>query len=302
MYEENTKPLPDGDALSVFAQQFAGFQYDQSIQPVTPDTVVRLEEDRYQPRFATICRRLLLPGSQIEGLENLHTLMDLAQQGKSCLLCLNHRSNLDVPTLYTLMQDQADPSLFHRIIWVAGRKLEEDQGLTSSLVKCFNRVIVSPKSWFASRHGDSEFHQARLINIAAERAVARLRHEGWVFALFPSGTRIRPNDPSTRQAIEQTLSYLKLFQYMVLCKIDGCTMPVSKDHDFTHETPRLDRMVYTFGPVLNTVDWCAEAQRRFPSLDRRIASARAITEDIEALSPADQASAGSSSGLQPRED
>jgi glycerol-3-phosphate O-acyltransferase len=292
MYEENAKPLPNGDALSVFAQQFAGFSDEQSIQPVTPDSVVRLEADGNQPCFAAICRRLLLPGSQIKGLGNLRELIALAQQGKSCLLCLNHRSNLDVPTLYTLLEDQADPSLFHRIIWIAGRKLEEDQGLTSALVKCFNRVIVSPKSWFASRHDDSELHQARLINIAAERAVARLRHEGWVFALFPSGTRIRPSDPSTRQALEQTLSYLRLFEHMVLCNIDGCTMPVSMDHDFIHEQPRLDRMVYTFGPLLITKEWCAEAQTRFPDLDRRIASARAITADIDALSPAADQSEG----------
>ena len=205
-------------------------------------------------------------------------------------MCLNHRSNLDVPTLYTLMEDQADPALFHKIIWIAGRKLEEDQGLTSSLVKCFNRVLVSPKSWFAARHSESELHQARLINIAAERAVARLRHEGWVFALFPAGTRIRPDDPTTRQALEQTQSYLKLFDYMVLGKIDGCTMPVSMARDFTHEKPQLDRVVYTFGDVLDIDHWRAEAQDRFSDLDPRQASARAITADIEALSASDRES------------
>lgn len=43
-----------------------------------------------------------------------------------------------------------------------------------------------------------------------------------------------------------------------LAKQDGCTMPVSKDRDLTRETPKLDRIVYTFGPVHRTQDWRAK--------------------------------------------
>jgi hypothetical protein len=104
-----------------------------------------------------------------------------------------------------------------------------------------------------------------------------------VFALFPTGTRVRDDDESTKQAIGETYSYLRIFQYVVLCHIDGCTMPVSKDRDLTRETPRLDSMIYTFGAVHRTEGWLAEAQARFANLDRRAAAAHAITEDMEAL-------------------
>jgi hypothetical protein len=285
MYEENTEPLAEGDASVVFAQQLAAMKWhnDQPPRRVTPRSVVRWADKTNQPAFAAICRRLLLPGSGLRGIEHLETLVNLARDGNACLLCLNHRGNLDVPTLFTLMTDQSDPGLFDRLIWIAGRKLEEDVGMTSRLVQCFNRVIVTPHSWFDAEHSEEEVHRARRINIAAERAVARLRTRGWVFALFPTGTRLRLDVDSTRQAIGETYSYLRLYQYIVLCHIDGCTLPVSKDQDMTHETPSLDRVQYTFGQVQRTEQWLAQAAERFPQLDRRAASARAMTEGIEAL-------------------
>jgi hypothetical protein len=201
---------------------------------------------------------------------------------------LNHRSNLDVPTLGTLLRDRAESKLFQPIVWIAGRKLEEDAGLTGLLVQSVNRVIVTPHSWFDLPHSDDEIHAAREINIAAERAIVKLRHEGWVLALFPSGTRIRPDDEATKQAIEETDSYLRLFDYLALCNIDGCTMPVTMDRDLTHETPQLDRITYAFGPVQRTDNWRADAAERFPQLDQRMATARAIRADIESLAPQGQ--------------
>jgi len=286
MYEENCKPLDEGDATAVFAQQLAEIRQraaGERAAEVEPQSVVRWADKSNQPHVAAMCRRLLLPGSGIRGLENLTALADLAEQGNACLLCLNHRSNFDVPTLCALLEDHDGSGLMQRIIWIAGRKLEEDLGMTSLLVQCFNRVIVTPHSWFYSHPSDDQLHQGRRVNIAAERAIAQMRTCGWIFALFPTGTRIRPGDESTQQAIAETHSYLHLFQYMVLGHIDGCTLPVSKDRDLTHETPRLDRVVYTFGSVHRTDDWLAGAAARYANLEPRAASARAITEDIEAL-------------------
>lgn len=288
MYEENRNPLPHEDASVVFAKQLAEMKRHASAAhaaDITPETVLRWANKKNETHFSAICRRLLLPGSGIEGSANLDQLVKLASEGSSCLLCLNHRSNLDVPTLFTLLEDHADAELFRRIVWLAGRKLEEDSGLTRLLIQCFNRVIVTPPSWFASQRTDDELHQAKMVNIAADRAVAKLRHEGWILGLFPSATRIRPGVESTQHAIEQTDSYLRMFQYLLLCNIDGCTLPVSHDRDFIHESPRLDRMIYTFGPVQSTKEWRSEAASRFPNLNQRMASAHAIREDIEALAP-----------------
>jgi glycerol-3-phosphate O-acyltransferase len=287
MYEENNKPLPPGDATSIFADVLASIQREVAETPavaITPDNVVQWARRNLQPSIAGICRRLLLPGSGLVGVENLVELSGLAANGSSCIVCLNHRSNLDVPTLYVLLEDHHKSELFHRIIWIAGRKLQEDMGLTPMLVQGVNRVVVTPTSWMTKHHSEVEIHAAHQVNIAAHRAIHELRSQGWVFGLFPAGTRIRPHDKSTTRAIEETDSYVKNFEFMVLARIDGCTLPVTRDRDLTHETPTLDRMRYTFGKVQRTIDWRTNAARRFADLPQRAASAEAIMQDIEALS------------------
>jgi len=289
MYEENLKPLSHDDFTKVFADLLVAIERSTQGTPtdaITPAVVVRWANTDVQSCIAAISRRLLLPGSGIEGVENLIELTNLALHGSSCILCLNHRSNLDVPTLHTLLKDQAGVDLFRHIIWIAGRKLEEDVGLTKLLVQGFNRVIVTPRSWMQGDHSDDELHEAHRVNMAAHRAIHELRTQGWVFALFPGATRIRPGDESTTHAIEETDSYLKHFEFMLLGRIDGCTLPVSRDRDLTHEIPTLDRMHYTFGHVLRTNAWRTDAASRFPQFDQRTASARAIIEDIAALGSA----------------
>jgi len=289
-YEENIEPLPQGDFTEVFAEHLAEIQRHAiavKAKRVTAAEVVQWSNREVQPYFGNICRRLLLPGSGIVGLESLAELTRLAVAGRSCILCLNHRSNFDVPTLYALLRDQNRLDLFDRIVWIAGRKLEEDVGHTQMLVQAFNRVIVTPRSWMKDDHSIEEWHEAQQINIAAHRAIHELRNRGWVFALFPTATRIRPTDESTVHAIEETDSYLKHFEFMLLGRIDGCTLPVTRDRDLTHEVPARDRMRYTFGRVLGSEEWRASAARRFAPLDQRQASAKAIIEDIAAIPAAD---------------
>lgn len=288
MYESNQQPLPKGEAFIVFAKQLAELQKEAGgVEPVppTPESVVRWGDKQHRPVFTGMCRRLLLPGSKIVGLDNLRELVQRTREGKSCLLCLNHRSNFDVPTLDALLTDHGEAALFDQLIWIAGRKLEEDPGLTNLLVQCFNRVLVTPHTWFGANRTEEQMHEGKLINIAAERAVLQLRNEGWVFALFPSGTRMRPGVESSKHAIAETDSYLRVFDYLLLGHISGCTLPVSQDQNFILETPRLDRMLYTFGKVQRTEQWREQMAERYPELDHRAASAKGIEVEIEALAP-----------------
>jgi hypothetical protein len=286
MYEENRKPLPPGDTLQVFAAVFAEIKQHGDLSgplPVEPGHVLFRARPELQEYLVRISRRLLLPGSGIVGLEKLEELVRRAASGAACLLCLNHRSNLDVPTLRALLDDYQRPELFHKIFWVAGRKLHEDEGLTGLLVQGFNRVIVTPRSWTRGSHTAGELQEAQLINRAAHRVMHQGRKNGWVFALFPAGTRARPGDASTQRAIPETDSYLKSFDFLLPGHIAGCTLPVSRDRDLTHEVPQLDRMVYSFGNIQSTETWRAKAASRFPELEQREASARAIMQDIHRL-------------------
>ena len=286
MYEENIQPLPPGDVSQVFGSVLSTIQRECQLTkpgPTSHENVLFWANTELQSHLASISRRLLLPGSGIDGIENLKHLINTAAEGKSCILCLNHRSNLDVPTLGAMLQDQSLPHLFGKIIWIAGRKLQEDPGMTGILVQAYNRVIVTPRSWLRANHSPDEVHEAHLINIAAHRTMHDLRHQGWVFALFPTGTRIRPGNISTTRAIPETDGYLKSFEYMLLGKIKGCTLPVTRDQNLTKETPQLDQISFSFGEVVSTDSWRNNAARRFPELSQRAASARAIMEDIESV-------------------
>ena len=279
MYEENTKPLPAGDATSMFAKELRGLAQMGSVQlPLTPDRVVQLAKKSMQPHFAEICRKLLLPGSSIKGWRNVEELGQRARAGKACLLCLSHVSNLDVPILYAILEDQHDIEVFNQIIWIAGRKLSEDTLLTQTLIQSCNRIVVTPLSWFSGHHSEKEQRQAHTINRAAQREMVKLRHEGWIFGLFPTGTRIRPGVESTARAIAEVDTYLKTFDFIVIGRIDGCTLPVSREQDFMHETPKRDRVIFTFGSVHRTNQWRADALKRFPDLGQRLATAHAIDE------------------------
>lgn len=286
MYEENCHDLPPGDFATVFAaslEEIAERWSTASPTRIKPDNVVQWGEPDIRAHFTAACRRLLLPGSGLLGAEHLVHLSKLAAGGESCMLCLNHQSNLDVPTLHVLLEDQGLSEHAQRLIWLAGRKLHEDVGPTRLLVQAFHHLVVSPRSWMKDDHTDDERREARRINAAAHRAIRRLRGEGWIFGLFPTGTRERPHDATTRVAIPETDSYLKSFRYLLLGHIDGCTLPVSRDRDMTHETPRLDRVRFVFAPVAQTSVWRVQAARRFPHLDQRQATALAIIEDIAAL-------------------
>lgn len=286
MYEDNVKPLPPGDATTVFAEALADIQRAVSSLPtreITSDNVVQWADAEVQRGLEPICRRLVLPGSGVSGALHLAELVRLAADRKSCIVCLNHRSNLDVPTLQLLLKDQGQAELFDRMVWIAGRKLSEDAGLTGLLIQACHRLVVTPRSWLAKNHSADEVAAGHRINVAAHRAMHDLRHAGWVFGLFPSGTRMRGDDPSTMRALEETDTYLRHFDFMMLGRIDGCTLPVRRDSDMTHEIPALDCVRYTFGEVMCTEDWRAKAKDRFPELLGRAATATAIMQDIAAL-------------------
>ncbi len=286
MYEENLEPLPRGNLTEAFAPWISEFfqrEHDLSTHPVTHHDVLFWARPELQDCLARISRRLLLPGSGVDGLLNLAELIEWAEQGSSCILCLNHRSNLDVPTLSVLLNDGGQPKLFQKIVWIAGRKLQEDAGLAGVLVQAYHRVIVTPRTWSKGDHTPEEIHEGELINVAALRAIREFRHQGWVFALFPTGTRMRVGDPSTGRAIPEIDSYLKSFDRMLLGHIAGCTLPVTRDLEMDHETPRRDRVRVRFGDVLSTVEWRREAADRYPHLDQRNASAQAIMQDIAVL-------------------
>ena len=248
----------------------------------TPEIVFQAAQKQNRERFAAIIEDLLLPGSGVEGVENLRSLHALAAQGHPALILSAHVSNLDVPALYTLLKHRGEEALFEDIIFIAGRKLTEGCKSIKSMAEMFSRVVISAKS---SRMSEQEISVGMAINKAAQRKIAELQGQGKVFLLYPTGTRSRPGVPRTHHGLREIYNYLRKFEYCVVCGIRGNILPPRDDVDMIDEFPRRNAVVYTFGKVRNIAEWLDELTRRQPdaAADRKQFVVDAIMEEIYSL-------------------
>ncbi len=248
----------------------------------TPEIVFQVAQTQNRRRFAAIIEDLLLPGSGVEGVENLRSLHSLAAQGRPALVLSAHVSNLDVPALYTLLKHRGEEALFEDIIFIAGRKLTEGCKSIKSMAEMFSRVVISAKS---AKMSEQEISVAMAINKAAQRKIAELQGQGKVFLLYPTGTRSRKDVPRTHHGLREVYNYLRKFEYCVVCGIRGNILPPRDDVDMIDEFPRRDKVVYSFGKVRNIAEWLAELTRRQPdaTADRKQFVVDAIMDEIYAL-------------------
>lgn len=248
----------------------------------TPEIVFQVAQKQNRDRFAAIIEDLLLPGSGVEGLENLRGLYSLAAQGHPALVLSAHVSNLDVPALYTLLKQRGEAALFEDIIFIAGRKLTEGCKSIKSMAEMFSRVVISAKS---ARMNDHEISIAMAINKAAQRKIAELQSQGKLFLLYPTGTRSRPGVPRSHHGLREVYNYLRKFEYCLVCGVRGNILPPRDDVDMIDEFPRRDTIVYTFGPVRNIAAWLADLARRQPetATDRKQFVVDTIMDEIYSL-------------------
>ncbi|MDR2734217.1 MAG: 1-acyl-sn-glycerol-3-phosphate acyltransferase [Spirochaetota bacterium] len=205
--------------------------------------------------FLSIAVNFLKAGSGIDGLENLVRLGELSAQGHSCLIFSEHISNLDVPAFWMLMR-LAGPEyveLFDRIVFIAGRKLNEESGVVKIFAEMFARIVISPKSFYDSLPDGAEKDrlaaEAQAFNTAAYRKICEFRSKGRILLVFPAGTRYRPWDPATGRGIREAEGYLRSFQYFLFAAFDGNLMPPERSIEMEDETPRADKMRLHFSPV-----------------------------------------------------
>jgi glycerol-3-phosphate O-acyltransferase len=248
----------------------------------TPDIVFQEAQKQNRDRFTAIIEDLLLPGSRVEGVENLRELHALAAQGHPALVVSAHASNFDVPALYALLKRQGEAALFEDIIFIAGRKLTECCKSVKSMAETFSRVVISAKT---PNMSEQEVSVALAINKAAQRKIAELQGQGKVFLLYPTGTRSRAGVPRTHRGLREIYNYLRKFEYCVACGMQGNILPPRDDVDMIDEFPRRDTMVFTFGKVRNVAAWLEEITSGQPAgeVDRKQFVVDAIMEEIYRL-------------------
>lgn len=240
---------------------------------ITPDNVYQEGRPEGRDAFEAFMDRLLKPGSAAEGLKYLEQcLLDL-EAGMSILFLPEHRGNFDVPTFNNLIKragPKFDPIL-RRMIYIAGRKLNESSDLVKMFTEKYSRLVIVPRRDYPpEKTGETEaevkeresFEQkAARINRAAFRQMLKLKKSGHIFVLYPLGGRLK--DGAENVPVRETASYLSRFDRAYLVSMEGNTLPPEKRME--DERPLPDKVIFRFGPPLNTRDFLAEQQKRYDS-------------------------------------
>ncbi|MBN2545596.1 MAG: 1-acyl-sn-glycerol-3-phosphate acyltransferase [Spirochaetes bacterium] len=245
---------------------------------ITPENIYQPAIKNNRDYLFEIIKMSHLEGSTILGAENLIKLFELAKKGHSCIILSEHVSNLDVPSMFVRFYDHKNDLLkeiFEKIIFIAGVKLNENP-LVKLYTEMFSRIVIFPIRSIEKLTNDEtqkeKINLAKKINIKSTRKIKELRNAGFLFVLFPSGTRYRPWLPETKKSIKETSSFLKSFDYFCCSSINGNNMLPGEHEDMTKEQFIKDVLVINYGEIKKTKDY----------IDNILKSAdKKITEDTE---------------------
>jgi glycerol-3-phosphate O-acyltransferase len=224
------------------------------------DTVIT-EKNVYQegdknilPFLDEMVEYLALPGSGVDGLENLEELFAKAEAGKPCLLLVEHYSNLDLSIVSTLVSKAGGrgKDIREAIIAVAGMKLNEDNPIVAAFAGAYTRIVIYPSRSLQEldpEKDSAEIARGNAINRAAMKALIRQKYKGKLVLVFPSGTRYRSWDPETKKGVRDIDAYIRSFDYMCFVALNGEILHVQKT-DMLNDIVTKDVVRVTAGPVL----------------------------------------------------
>jgi glycerol-3-phosphate O-acyltransferase len=246
---------------------------------ITKDNVYQEADAAILPIIDDMVSTLMLPGSGVDGMENLEELLSKAESGKACVLMLEHYSNFDL-SIFSLLARKAGPrgkDIADAVVAIAGMKLNEDNPVVAAFAGAYTRIVIYPSR---SLHGmDPEKKKVEVprsiaINRAAMKALEMVKTQGKIVLLFPSGTRYRAWDPSTKKGVREIDSYIHSFDYMCCVALNGVLLHVQQA-DMTNDYVTKDIVRITVGPVCS----CAEFRRK----ERAKAEAAGVEDKKQAV-------------------
>jgi len=264
---------------------------------ITEDNVFQEGSEKILPFLDKMVEDLILPGSGLDGFENLEELFQKARAGKACLLLPEHYSNLDL-SLFSYLVRKAGASgagIDRAVVALAGMKLNEENPVVSAFASAYTRIVIYPSR--SLQHLDiekdrEEIIRSNRINRAAMKALLGVKNAGRIILIFPSGTRYRPWDPSSRRGVREIDSYIRTFDYMCLVAINGEVLHVHKG-DMMEDEVSKDVVRVSVGPVLSCgefrdraraeADAQAEAEGEKDTEDKKQAVVDAIMAELEKM-------------------
>ena len=271
-------------------------QIKTAVSIAKADTVIT-EQNVYQegdknilPLLDGMVEYLCLPGSGIDGLENLEELLQKAESGKACLLMVEHYSNLDLSILSSLAKKAGGrgKEIADAIIAIAGMKLNEDNPIVAAFASAYTRIVIYPSRSLQHLDPENEKDKAEIvrsatINRAAMKALIRHKYKGKLVLVFPSGTRYRPWDPETKKGVREIDSYIRSFDYMCFVALNGEILIVQKT-DMMNDCVNKDIVRVTAGPVVSCDEFRENARAASADdEDKKQAVADAIMAELERM-------------------
>ena len=255
---------------------------------VTESNVYQEGDANILPILDEMVGALLLPGSGIDGLENLEELLAKAESGKSCLILPEHYSNFDL-SMFSLLTRKAGGrggDINKALIAISGSKLNEDNPAVAAFAGAYTRIVIYPSRYLKDLHAEKnreEFMRARAINRAALKVLNEQKTNGRLILVFPAGTRFRPWDPESKKGVREIDSYIRSYDYMCCVAINGQLLHVDKT-DMMNDKVSKDVIRITAGPVLD----CAEFHEKARSTvaegeDKKQAVANAIMAELDKM-------------------
>jgi glycerol-3-phosphate O-acyltransferase len=234
-------------------------QISRSFGKITEYNVYQQGVPEILPLLDTMSDTLLLPGSGIGGFEYLDDAYAKAASGKSCLLFLEHYSNLDLPVFSYLLRKEGErgKAIADALVAIAGMKLSEENPAVAAFTAAFTRLVIYPSRSLAGLDAEKdrdEIIRSNSINRAAMKSLLDIKTQGKLVLVFPSGTRYRPWDPGTKRGVREIDSYIKSFDYMCPVAINGEALHV-RQGDMMDDFVSRDVIRMTAGPVLSCADF-----------------------------------------------
>jgi glycerol-3-phosphate O-acyltransferase len=254
---------------------------------ITEDNVLQEAADDILPYLDKMVETLILPGSGLDGFENLEELYSKAESGKSCLLLPEHYSNLDLSLFSYLVRKAGGrgEDIGRSIIAIAGMKLSEDNPAVSALASAYSRIFIYPSRSLQGMDAEknkAEIVRSNAINRAATKALLDIKNKGRLVLIFPSGTRYRPWDPSTKRGVREVDSYIRSFDYMCFVAINGEVLHV-KPADMLEDEVSNDLVRITVGPVLSCEEFRNRVRAESDAPDKKQAVVDSIMAELEKM-------------------
>jgi len=256
---------------------------------VTDQNVYQQGQDEIIPTLDYMVETLALPGSGVDGMENLEDLFAKAESGKSCLLLLEHYSNLDLSIFHYLVRRAGGhgEDIAKALIAIAGIKLNENN-VVAAFASAYTRIVICPSRSLQVLDAEkdrAEIIRLNSINRAALKILNAEKVKGKIILVFPSGTRYRPWDPSTKKGVREIDSYLRIFDYMCCVALNGEVLKVQQT-DMMNDIVCNDIMRLTAGPVHSCVEFRDKARAAAEANgieDKKQAAVDAIMDELESL-------------------